>query len=75
MYKEEATLKHKVKVEISNYSIKDRKFRDVIGKNGKCIQPILVTNLSEIDRRNDLIKKCIFSNIFDFNLVHSITKI
>jgi superfamily II DNA or RNA helicase len=61
MYKEEATLKHKVKVEISNYSIKDKKFRDVIGKNGKCIQPILVTNLSEIDKRNTYIYDLIYN--------------
>jgi superfamily II DNA or RNA helicase len=61
MYKEEATLKHKVKVEISNYSLKDRKFRDVIGKNGKCIQPILVTNLSEIDKRNSYIYDLIYN--------------
>jgi len=60
MYKEEATLKHKVKVEIHNYTVKDKKFRDVIGKNGKCIQPILVTNLSEIDKRNDYIYKLIY---------------
>jgi superfamily II DNA or RNA helicase len=61
MYKEEATLKHKVKVEIYNYSVKDKKFRDVIGRNGKPIQPILVTNLSEIDRRNAYIYDLIYN--------------
>ena len=61
MYKEEATLKHKVKVEMHNYNIKHKNFRDVRGKNGKTIQPIIVTNISEIDKRNAYIKDLIFN--------------
>jgi hypothetical protein len=45
MYKEETPLAHKVKVEVHNYTIKDRKFRDAIGKNGKSIQPIVISKL------------------------------
>ena len=61
MYKEEVALKHKVKVEMHNYSVKDRKFRDIIGKNGKSIQPIVITNLTEIDKRNSYIYDLIYN--------------
>ncbi len=61
MYKEEATLAHKVKVEMHNYSIKHKNFRDVRGKNGKAIQPIIVTNLSEIEKRNAYIYDTIYN--------------
>ena len=37
IYQEVVPLQHKVKIEIHNYTIKHRKFRDVIGKNGKFI--------------------------------------
>lgn len=61
MYKEETPLAHKVKVEVHNYTIKDRKFRDAIGKNGKSIQPIVISNLSTIDRRNAYIYDQIYN--------------
>ncbi len=60
MYKEEATLKHKVKVEIHNYNIKHKNFREIRGKNGKPIQPIMITNLTEIDKRNGYIYDLIY---------------
>ena len=44
-YQEKGSLKHKVKVEIYNYSVKHKLFREIIGKNGKSIQPIMVSNL------------------------------
>jgi superfamily II DNA or RNA helicase len=59
IYQEQIPLKHKVKVEAYNYSIKHKKFREVIGKNGKSIDPILVSNLVEIEERDDYIYKLI----------------
>jgi superfamily II DNA or RNA helicase len=55
IYQEEIPLKHKVKVDIHNYTIKHKKFRDVIGKNGKAIDPIIISNLVEIEERDKYI--------------------
>jgi hypothetical protein len=62
LYQEEVELKHKVKIEIHNYSIKSsRYFREVTGKNGKSIQPIMVSNLVAIDQRNSYIYDLIYN--------------
>ena len=61
MYQEEVSLKHKVKVEIYNYSVKHKLFREIIGKNGKSIQPIMVSNLIEIEKRNSYIYDLIYN--------------
>lgn len=59
IYQEVVPLQHKVKIEIHNYTIKHRKFRDVIGKNGKAITPIIINNLTEIELRDDYIFRLI----------------
>jgi superfamily II DNA or RNA helicase len=65
LYQEVVELKHKVKIEIHNYSItRSRYFRDVIGKNGKAIQPIIVTNLTLIEQRDNYI----FDKIYDLKM-------
>jgi superfamily II DNA or RNA helicase len=62
LYNEISELKHKVKIEIHNYSIKSsRYFREVTGKNGKSIQPIMVSNLVSIDQRNSYIYDLIYN--------------
>jgi len=61
LYNEVAELKHKVKIDIHNYSIKNRYFRDIIGKNGKAIQPIMVSNLTLIPERDSYIYDLIYN--------------
>jgi superfamily II DNA or RNA helicase len=61
LYNEVAELKHKVKIDIHNYSIKSKYFRDIIGKNGKAIQPIMVSNLTLIPERDSYIYDLIYN--------------
>jgi len=61
LYNEVTELKHKVRIEVHNYSIKSKYFRDIIGKNGKAIQPIMVSNLTLIESRDDYIYDLIYN--------------
>lgn len=61
LYNEVAELKHKVKIEVHNYSIKNKYFREIIGKNGKSIQPIMVSNLTLIPERDSYIYDLIYN--------------
>jgi superfamily II DNA or RNA helicase len=71
LYNEVTELKHKVKIEVHNYNIKSRYFRDVIGRNGKAIQPIMVTNLTLIEQRDNYI----FDVIYNLKLAEPSRKI
>jgi superfamily II DNA or RNA helicase len=72
LYNEVTELKHKVKIEVHNYSIQRNKyFRDVIGRNGKAIQPIMVTNLTLLEQRDNYI----FDQIYNLKLAEPSRKI
>ena len=57
LYQETAAMKHVVHVKTVNFNIKHNKFRNIVNKNGQVLLPIIVTNLTEIDQRNELIIK------------------
>jgi superfamily II DNA or RNA helicase len=80
LYNEVTELKHKVKIEVHNYSLKNKcyseiidndgkirnvsnlsLFRDIIGRNGKPIQPIMVSNLTLISQRDSYIYDLIYN--------------
>jgi len=72
LYNEVTELKHKVKIEIHNYSVQRNKyFRDVIGKNGKAIQPIMVTNLTLLEQRDNYL----FDQIYNVKMAEPSRKI
>jgi superfamily II DNA or RNA helicase len=57
LYQETAAMKHVVHVKTVNFDIKHYKFKNVKNKKGQDLLPIVVTNLTEIEQRNDLIVK------------------
>ena len=57
LYQETAAMKHKVHVKTVNFDIKHNKFRNIVNKKGMTLLPIIVTNLTEINERNNLIIK------------------
>jgi superfamily II DNA or RNA helicase len=57
LYQETAAMKHVVHVKTVNFDIKHSKFRNIVNKKGQVLLPIIVTNLTEIKERNDLIIK------------------
>ena len=57
LYQETAAMKHVVHVKTVNFDIKHNKFRNIKNKKGQDLLPIVVTNLTEIEQRNELIIK------------------
>jgi superfamily II DNA or RNA helicase len=57
LYQETAAMKHVVHVKTVNFDIKHYKFKNIVNKKGQVLLPIIVTNLTEIDQRNELIVK------------------
>ena len=57
LYQETAAMKHVVHVKTVNFNIKHYKFKNIVNKKGQVLLPIIVTNLTEIEQRNDLIVK------------------
>jgi superfamily II DNA or RNA helicase len=57
LYQELAAMKHKVHVKTINFDIKHHKFKNIVNKKGMVLLPIIVTNLTEINERNNLIIK------------------
>lgn len=57
LYQETAPMKHVVHVKTINFDIKHYKFKNIKNKKGQALLPIIVTNLTEITERNNLIVK------------------
>ena len=57
LYQEVAPMKHVVHVKTVSFDIKHHKFKNIVNKKGQVLLPIIVTNLTEITQRNDLILK------------------
>lgn len=57
LYQELINMKHIVHVKTINVDIKHPKFKNIKNKKGQDLLPIVVTNLTEITQRNDLIVK------------------
>jgi superfamily II DNA or RNA helicase len=57
LYQETAAMKHIVHVKTISFDIKHHKFRNIVNRKGMVLLPIIVTNLTEINERNDLIIK------------------
>ena len=57
LYQETAAMKHVVHVKTVSFDIKHYKFKNIVNKKGQVLLPIIVTNLTEITERNDLIVK------------------
>ena len=57
LYHETAAMKHKVHVKTVPFDIKHYKFKNIVNKKGMVLLPIIVTNLTEITERNNLIIK------------------
>jgi len=67
LYHETAPMKHVVHVKTVNFDIKHYKFKNIVNKKGQVLLPIIVTNLTEITERNNLIVK----EILDLKLSES----
>ena len=57
LYQETAPMKHVVHAKTVSFDIKHYKFKNIVNKKGMVLLPIIVTNLTEITQRNDLIVK------------------
>jgi superfamily II DNA or RNA helicase len=57
LYQELSPMKHVVHVKTINFNIKHRNFKNIVNKKGQVLLPIIVTNLTEISERNELIVK------------------
>ncbi len=55
LYMEKAPLRHVVDVRTINFSSKHKKFKNVFNRNKQALIPTMVSNLTEIDERNELI--------------------